>query len=288
MKDRERQEKLIKAQREIEKKLKTQAKELIKVAENASNDNYLLHGKKDRIESILKENRASIDKYQPEFREDIARYESLVDMCSKEVNCINSEFYDRIKRKIESGNEVAAQVRSTNNELAAKLVEQSKNLKSSIEDLETRSESLKSQAKHYESLAKECKSQLKSLSTEMTHRMKLADDLENQANNLINGQPVPHRMIEVMKEFDNEALENSKKLEQVTSTLHTSTKRELGTLRQKLETFFTRELKEDVKTGSTPQRRVYDIPNRLSRATACTNITEDNEDLDHLNTSGFV
>uniref|UniRef100_A0A6G1SR69 Kinesin-like protein n=1 Tax=Aceria tosichella TaxID=561515 RepID=A0A6G1SR69_9ACAR len=288
MQDCERQKKLIKAQREIEKKLAHQAKELMEVAENASNDNYLLHGKKDRIENILKENRASIDKYQPEFREDIARYESLVEMCSKEVNCLNNEFYEKIKRKIESGNEAVAQVRKINIDLATKLIAQSTNLKKSIDDLKTRSEGLKNQAKHYEALAKECNNQSKSLRTEIDHRMKLADDLESQAKDLESGQPMPHRMVDVMSEFDYEAQENSKKLEQVTSTLQTSTKRELGLLRQKLDTFFTRELKEDEKTGSTPQRKVYEIPKRLSRATAYADITEDNEDLDHLNTSGFV
>jgi kinesin family protein 11 len=283
----ERQKKLIKAQREIEKKLAHQAKELMAVAETASNDNYLLHGKKDRIENILRENRASIDKYQPEFREDIARYESLVEMCSKEVNCINSEFYERIKRKIEAGNEAVAQVRKINFDLAAKLAEQSKNLRNSIDDLKRRSESLKSQAKQFESLAKECEIQSNNLLVEIDNRVKLAGDLESQVKNLESGQPVPHRLIEVMSEFDQEAQENSKKVEQVTSTLHTSTKRELGSLRHKLDTFFTRELKEDEKTGSTPQRKVYEIPKRLSRASACADITEDNEEYDHLNTSGF-
>lgn len=153
--DRERQKKLIMAQKENEKRLTSQAKELTEVAESASHDNYLLHSKKDRIETILRENRASIDKCQTELREDIAHCESLVDMCTEEVSCLISENYQ-------------------------------------IQQL---------------------------------------------------------------------AQENSKKLERATSTLN-ATKRELGTLRQKLNTYLTRQLKEDVKSGLTPQRKVYEIPRK--------------------------
>lgn len=286
--DCERQKKLIKAQREIEKKLAIQAKELIAVAETATNDNYLLHGKKDRVETILKENRATIDKYHPEFREDIARYESLVEMYTKELNCLSSELHGKIKRDIQLSAEIVEQVNQSNKDLADKLSQQSNTLKDSIESLKTQSRSLQDQAKHYATLAKECDAQSRNLLADIEGRLKLAEELENRASNLRQGEPVPKRMTETMSSFEYGAQENSKKLELVTSTLNSTTSRELGTLRQKLEKFFTRELKEDVKTGNTPQRKVYEIPKRLTMTSACEGINEDNEECDQLNNSGFV
>lgn len=283
-----RQQKLIRAQREIEKKLTWQAKELMQVAETATNDNYLLHGKKDRIENILKENRASIERYHPEVRGDIARYESLVDMYTKELTSLTSEFHDKIKRDIESSATIVAQFNQANKILAEKLENQSLSLKVSIEDLKAQSQSLLEQAKHYESLAKECNAQSNNLMTQIKSRLELAKDLEDQAETLKKGEPIPNLIDKTMLEFDIGAQENSKRLEQVTLTLNSTMKRELGSLSQRLERFFTRELKEDIQTGSTPQRKVYDIPKRLVRTSACEDITEDVEECDPLNTSGFV
>lgn len=272
----DRQKKMIQLQKEIEKKLTHQAEELIQVAETATNDNYLLHGKKDRIENILKENRASIDRYHPEIREDITKYESLVDMYSKEFNSLTLEFQSRIKEEIERASSIVDQVNKNNEELAKKLIDQSSNLKKSTDDLKKQSQSLSQQAKHYESLAKECTVQAKSLQLQIQSRLSLADDLEKQARDLNCGEPIPNMMKRSMFEFDNGAEENSKKVEQVTLTMSSTMKRELGSFRQKLERFFTRELKEDVQTGSTPQRKVYDFP-RLLRTSACEDITEEGD-----------
>lgn len=281
-----RQKRLIKAQREIEKRMARQAKELTEVAETASNDIYLLHGKKDRIENILNENRKSIDRYQPEFRDDLSRYESLVEMYTKEMDCLGIELHDRIRKDIQISSEIFEQVTRSNLGLAEELVKQSSSLKETIEDLRKQSDSLQEQAAHHERLAKECSTSYNILIASIESHSRLADQLDTRASSLRQGEPVPKRMLEVMSSFDYGVQENSKKLELVASTLNSTTKRELGTLRQKLDNFFTRELKEDVKTGSTPQRRVYEIPKRLLNRSVCEDIDEENEGCEQLNNSG--
>lgn len=283
----ERQKRLIKAQRDIEKKMARQANELAVVAEAASNDIYLLHSKKDRIENLLKENRESIDRYQPEFREDLSRYESLVEMYAKEMKCLGTELHDKIRKDIQINREIFDQVEQANLDLANELSEQSRSLKTTIDDLKTQSKSLREEAAHYEKLAKDCTARSYALMTATESYSRLADQLDNRASNLRLGEPVPTRMVEAMSSFDYSVQENSKKLESLTSTLNSTTKREIGTMRQKLENFFNKELKEDVKTGSTPQRKIYEIPKRLNRSICEDSICEESEGCEQVNTSGF-
>lgn len=268
--DCERQKRMIKAQRKIEKQLTIQAKELCQVAEAVTNDNYLLHGKKDRIESILKENRASINRCHPEIREDITRHESLVGLYTKEVNNLTSQHHASVKQDIESS---IALITEANVELAKKLESRSLSLRGSIEVLKKQLEGLQEQSSN--------------IMKQIDNFNDLAEDLESQAEELRNGRPILNTMDQTMKGFDTGSQNFINKLEQVSSTLNSTVKRETSALRQKLELFFTRELQEDVQTGSTPQRKVYDIPQRLVRTSTCEDITEDIED-GTLDTSGII
>lgn len=286
----ERQKKLIRAQRRNEIELSGHAKELAQLARDASNDNQLLHNKKERMESILQEYRESLSKYHPEVREDIARYESLVDLYSKELDTATKSFYNSVCSDVDSNSCVVNQIKDTNSRLADQLSKQSAQLRESVADLKLQSSSLLKQAEYYERLSAECNAQSDNLLSQIDKRLALARSLEDQASNLNRNEPMPRKMCETMTGFQVKAQENVNNLNQITSTLASTMKRELSTLRQKFDKLSTRTLRDDTKTGNTPQKKVYDIPQRPSRAsTTFCEISENVESEDStLDTSGFV
>jgi len=251
----ERQKRLIKAQKEIERKLNGQAEKLLQVAEVATNDNYLLHGKKDRIESILKENFESIDRYRPELNVTITNHESLIDMFASELNTVAKDSYRKIKLGLASHVDLLNIINNSSQQLVESLVKESNDYRKSIDALQQQSQSLENQAMHYESLAKECKLQSDGLKNEIKSRLRIATERDDQARRLLDGISSYVSFSERMAKLDYDAEEDAKKLESITNTLSHTTKRELKQMHDSIENFFTRVLKSDAKTGQTPQRR---------------------------------
>jgi len=274
----ERQEKLILAQKETEQRLASQAATLIQLAENATNDNYLLHNKKERIENILKENRASVDRYYPKVRDDMTRLESLVELYAKELMSVPSAFYDKVRQNVEHSTIVVGRVAEANRCLAAKLESQSISYRGLVNDLKSQSNNLQKQAEYYDSLARECRAQSVNVNLQIEGHSKLARDLEDQAELLRGGEPLLELINKTLSEFDLCAQENAEKLEITQSTLNSTMKREFGSIRQEFDRLISREvIKDDIKTGSTPQKRSYEIPKCLVRTSICDSILEDAE-----------
>lgn len=285
----EKQKRYISERREIEKRLAAQAANLIRVAENASNDNYLLHGKKERIENILKENRASIDRYHPKVMEDTTRLESLIELYGKELVTISKAIPDKLMANVDSCKEVMDKFSASNSVLIQNLTNQVQSHLSLVNDLKTQSASLTQQAGHYELLAKECRIQKDKVEEQIGTHSKLAQELAKQVENLTEqGSPIlilMKRSIDGMKGGAEKSIE---RVEQVNLTMNATMRREFGSLRQELDRFLNREIKEDVKTGLTPQKRVYDIPKRLNHETTCDSILEDPEDTHNGHLEGEV
>lgn len=270
----EKQKRYILERREIEKRLAAQADDLMKVVENASNDNHLLHGKKERIENILKENRASIDRYHPKVMEDMMRLESLIELYGKELVATSKTIPDQMMNDVGSCKEVVDDFTTSNKIMMESLAKQVEQHLSLVENLEKRSMSLAHQAQLYESMAKECRKEKDKVSLEAEKHNMLAQELRRQAQSLEDqGRPI----LSLVHGIKNGAEKSIERVEQVNLTMNSTMKREFGSIRQELDRFLNREIKEDVKTGLTPQKRVYDIP-RLTHETTCDSILEDPED----------
>lgn len=92
--DCERHRKLIDKHQRTEKKLANQASEFFKVAQTATNDNTLLHSKKDRVENLLQKNRKSIEESDMRLADAIKKVQNLTDIHIR-------EFVDQVKNMID-------------------------------------------------------------------------------------------------------------------------------------------------------------------------------------------
>lgn len=92
--DCERHKKLIDKHQRTEKKLASQAAQFYQVAQSATNDNTLLHSKKDRVENILKKNRKSIEESDMRLADAIRKVQNLTDIHIR-------EFVDQVKGMID-------------------------------------------------------------------------------------------------------------------------------------------------------------------------------------------
>lgn len=274
----ERQKRYISERREKEKRLVAQTSDLLKVAENAASDNYLLHNKTERIGNTLKENRASIDRYYPRFMDDMTRLESLIELYGKELVTVSVAIPDQMMSGVDSCREAIDRFSASNSILIENLSKQAEHHLSLVKNLEEQSTSLTKQAEQYESLAKQCRKQKDEISSQVKSHIRLSEDLKRQADTLAEqGDPISRLMIKSIDDVKVSAEKSIERVEQVNSTMNSTVRREFGSLRQELDGFL-REFKEDVKTGLTPQKRAWEIPKWLPHETTCDSILEDSED----------
>lgn len=244
----EKHKEVIRTQRENEQKLVLQAAALEKVAEDTTNDIYHLHNKKDRIENILHHNQESVEKYYTEFKDDINRLQSLVEI---HLNDINNE------------------VSSMNDKLF--------NISTTIHD-----DKITVIRDKYDQLigkAEEQEQEAEILKKEADRRLVLARQHRNDSKELLNqlNREIEDKYTDRMRQITQILVELREKTNDKTVTFRSAIRRESGGCLGKFERLLQREIKEDVRTGSTPQKKTYNIPKCTIQPSTCDSILEDDE-----------
>ncbi|KAG9510051.1 Kinesin-like protein KIF11, partial [Fragariocoptes setiger] len=118
----EKQKILVDAHKQTEEKLASQAVELIEVAQQATSDINLLHGKVDRIKSVERENQTKIGTYHEKVRDAMSKLESFSEVISNEFKVESRQVVEKISQMVNSNMEAMKEI-NKNLTLAMKMVD---------------------------------------------------------------------------------------------------------------------------------------------------------------------
>lgn len=249
----ERHKEVIRTQRENEQKLVLQAAALERMAEDTTNDIYHLHNKKDRIENILLHNQESVEKYYTEFKDDMNRLQSLVEIHLNDINYEVTSIEDKLLScSTTTHDEQITAIRNRYDRLVAQ-----------AEEKELEAETLQKEADQRRGIARRQRSESKELLNQLT---KALEDKHSDHLRQIN------ELVSQLRDRTNEK----------TITFCSTIRRESGGCLGKFERLLQREIREDVKTGSTPQKKTYIIPKCNIQPSTCESILEDDETTQEL------
>lgn len=241
----DKQSKIILAQQEREEKL-------AKVTADVTQDINFLHNKNERLEKISKENRHLLDMFHKETGDDISRLESMHELCSQENMTGTNSFFDKLNQSISTTNELNAE----------KFAQESKRLKHLAEQYQMQIDNETKMSQEYEalvekfsSLVKECKVRQENIVALRDQTLRIASNFECQSQGFRSEDP---SIKEATSEF-------RKQTDEIQNTWKATVKRELSNIRRRMDFLFARELKEDVKTGFTPQKKNYELPKPLDK-----------------------
>lgn len=111
--------------------------------------------------------------------------------------------------------------------------------------------------------------------TEVTSAIEeMSINLEAQNMRLHNMKDLVEKVNYNMNDICDAINSHSDRIQSITSTMESSQKREIGSRRSSFERFVTYEIKDEVQTGLTPQKKTYDIPRRLARTSVCGDLKE--------------